>query len=65
MFDEELYDDEQVQIIGRCEECGELIFDNSGDIYMDGEGNCFCSLECCHNYYGIHQPEECLVMLED
>jgi hypothetical protein len=65
MFDEELYDDEQVQIIGRCEECGELIFDNSGDIYMDGEGNYFCCDSCAMTFHGIYQPEECIVMLED
>ena len=65
MFDEEFYDDEQAQVIGRCEECGEFIYDNSGEMYVDGEMNYFCSIECCHAYYGIHQPEECLVMLED
>lgn len=65
MFNEELYDNEQVKVIARCEECGELIYDNSGDMYIDYENNFFCSLECCHNFYGIKQPEECLVMLED
>lgn len=65
MFDEELYDNEQAQVIARCEECGNLIYDDSGEMYMDNEGNYFCCLECALNYYGIHQPEECLVMLED
>lgn len=65
MFDEEFYDIDKAQPIARCEECGELIYDNSGDMYVDTENNYFCSLECALNYYGIHQPEECLVMLED
>ena len=65
MFDEEFYDNEQAQVIARCEECGNLIYDNSGEMYTDYENNFFCSLECCHAHYGIHQPEECLVMLED
>ena len=65
MFDEEFYDDEQAQVIGRCAECGELIYDNSGDMYVDDEMNYFCCLECALYAHGIHQPEECLVMLED
>ena len=39
MFDEEFYDNEQAQVIARCEECGNLIYDDSGDMYMDNEGN--------------------------
>lgn len=65
MFNEEFYDNEQAQVIGRCEECGELIYDNSGDMYVDYENNFFCCQECAMQHYGIHQPEECLVMLED
>lgn len=65
MFDEEFYDNEQPQVIGRCEECHDLIYDDSGEMYMDNEGNYFCCLECALSFYGIHQPEECLVMLED
>lgn len=65
MFDEEFYDNEQAQVIARCEECGELIYDNSGDMYVDNEGNYFCCLDCALYFYGLRQPEECLVLLED
>ena len=65
MFDEEFYDNEQAKVIGRCEECGEFIYDDSGEMYVDGEMNYFCCASCAMTYYGIHQPEECLVMLED
>lgn len=57
MFDEEF----DYEPIARCEECGELIYDNSEEIYMDANGNYFCSLECCHNFYGIHVAEDCLI----
>ena len=65
MFDEEFYDNEQAQVIARCEECGNLIYDDSGDMYMDNDGNYFCCQDCAMNFYGLHQPDECLVMLED
>lgn len=65
MFDEEFYDNEQAQVIARCEECGALIYDDSGEMYVDGDMNYFCCAPCAMTYYGIHQPEECLVMLED
>lgn len=65
MYDEEFYDNAQSQVIARCEECGELIYDDSGEMYMDGDGNYFCCASCAMTFYGIYQPEECLVMLED
>lgn len=61
MFDEELYEDENAQPIARCVECGELIYDNNKEVYMDCEGNYFCSLDCSLNFYGIHQSEDCYV----
>lgn len=65
MFDEEFYDNEQAQVIGRCEECGALIYDDSGEMYMDSDNNYFCCASCAMTFHGIYQPEECLVMLED
>lgn len=65
MFDEEFYDNEQAQVIARCEMCGELIYDDSGEMWVDFENNFFCCQDCAMNFYGLHQPEECLVMLED
>jgi formylmethanofuran dehydrogenase subunit E len=57
MFDEEF----EYQPIARCDECGELIYDDSAEIYVDNDGNYFCELECALNYYGIHKAEDCLV----
>jgi len=54
------YDGEQMAI-ARCEECGELIFDDSDAVYTDCEGNYFCSLDCALNFYGIAKAEDCLV----
>ena len=65
MFDEEFYNEAPGQPIARCAECGELIYDDSGEMYVDSEMNYYCCLECALYAHGIHQPEECLVMLED
>lgn len=43
--------------IGRCETCGELIYDNNDDFYMDEHGNYFCCLDCSLSYYGIFKGE--------
>ena len=61
MFDEEFDYEEKSQPIARCCECQELIYDDSAEIYMDNDGNYFCSLECSLNFYGIHAAEDCLV----
>lgn len=53
--------EEKAQPIARCVECGELIYDDSDEIYMDCDGNYFCSLDCSLNFYGIHKAEYCLV----
>lgn len=57
MFDEEFNYEEKAQPIARCVECQELIYDNSDEIYLDGEGNYFCCQECAMRYYGIHPAE--------
>lgn len=57
MFDEEF----DYEPIARCEECGDLIYDNSEEIYMDADGNYFCCRECVDSFYGIHKAEDCLV----
>ena len=61
MFDEEFDYEEKSQPIARCDECGELIYDDSYEIYMDCKGNYFCSLDCSLAHYGIHKAEDCLV----
>lgn len=44
--------------IARCEECGEDIYDDSNETYIDDEGNYFCCLECACRYYGIRKSED-------
>lgn len=53
--------DEEVMQIGVCEECRDEVFDDNNEIYIDDEGNMFCSLECALLYHGIHKSEDCLV----
>ena len=61
MIDDELeYCNEKSIQIARCEECGEPIYDNSDEIYIDEDNNYFCCLVCALNHYGIHQPEDVL-----
>ena len=43
MFDDEFNYDES-RAIARCSECGELIYDDSNEIYMDCKGNYFTCL---------------------
>ena len=54
-----LYEEEGVRQIAQCCECEEEIFDDSPDVYIDDEGNYFCSLECALNFYGIRKSEDC------
>ena len=61
MFDEKFDYEEEQQPIGRCAECGELIYDDSDEIYLDNEQNYFCGIECALNFWGIHKAEDCLV----
>lgn len=54
MFDEELYDnDEEVDIIAHCEDCGKPIYEDSRTAYIDENYNYFCDLDCVLNYYGV------------
>ena len=57
--DNEQIEDES-QANGRCEECGELIYDDNYDAYINGLGEHFCSLECVLSYYGIRRVDDCL-----
>lgn len=61
MFENE-YDIEQTESeatpIARCADCGELIYDEGNDAYVDGEKNYFCSLECALRFYDISIIEE-------
>ena len=59
-YDEELELDESEaeKPIGRCEECGELIYEDNEDAYIDDEGNYFCCLQCALDYYYIKRVDE-------
>ena len=49
---------EENKLLGNCEECGDSIYSEySGDAYQTDEGELFCSLECCHDYYGIRSVD--------
>ena len=61
MFNEEFNYEEKSEPIARCVECGELVYDDSDEIYMDCDGNYFCSLDCSLSFYCIHKAEDCLV----
>ena len=65
MFDNEYnYDDEldesteEENPIARCEECDELIYEDSEDAYIDDEGNYYCCLQCALNHYSIRQVNQ-------
>ena len=45
------------KVIGRCEKCGEHIYDN-GAIWIDDNNNKFCSEECAEEYYGIKEMDD-------
>ena len=48
---------DDVRILGYCEECGFTITDDMEDYYCDDDGNKFCCNECIMDYYGIHKLE--------
>ena len=52
--------DEEPDVIGRCEECGELIYEDNYDAYVSESGDYFCDLECLLNYYHIRRADDCL-----
>lgn len=60
MYDEEpiFLEEDEEHAIARCEECGELVYEDNKEIYTDDEGNFFCSLECALGYYSIRKVDE-------
>lgn len=60
IFDEEFNDCDITlsRPIAVCEECGELIYDNSSEMYIDEDNNYFCCLACALNHYGIRKIED-------
>lgn len=48
--------DEDVKIIAYCEECRNAIYQDD-DVYIDDDGNYFCSVECVLGYHKITKVE--------
>lgn len=60
IYDEEFNECEEDdnKAIARCEECGELIYEDSDDAYIDDDGNYFCNLRCALNYYSLRKIDD-------
>ena len=59
------YDNDESLPIARCEECGEIIFDDNKEVYVNDDGEYFCGLECVLGFYGVHLSEDCMVFNDD
>ena len=57
MFD---FNEEEGRIIGTCECCGERIYDDNQEIYIDNNQNYFCCLDCALQAHGISLSEDYL-----
>ena len=55
------YEEDDSNAIARCEECGELIYEDNDDIYISEDGYFFCCLECALRFYGIQKAEDNMV----
>lgn len=55
-----MYNDynEEVRSIARCAECESTIYDDNEEVYIDGNGNYFCCLDCAMYYHGISKSED-------
>lgn len=56
------YEEDDSNAIARCEECGELIYEDNDDIYISEDGYFFCCLECALRFYGIQKAEDNMVL---
>lgn len=59
------YEEGDSNVIARCEECGELIYEDNDDIYISEDGYFFCCLECAMRFYGIYKAEDNMVLNKD
>lgn len=64
VYDEEFneFEEDDSNAIARCEECGELIYEDNDDIYISEDGYFFCCLECALRFYGIQKAEDNMVL---
>ena len=54
------YEEDDSNAIARCEECGELIYEDNDDVYIDDDGNYFCGLRCALSYYSLRKIDDYL-----
>ncbi|MEG1441566.1 MAG: hypothetical protein RSB38_08740 [Oscillospiraceae bacterium] len=47
-----LYSETSAKLISGCQYCGTEIYDD-GYEYIKSADGIFCTLDCCHEYYGI------------
>lgn len=49
--------DDEIRVLGYCEECGAQITDECDSIYVDTEGRYFDSVDCVMEFYDITKIE--------
>ena len=52
---------DEVKPIARCENCGEIIYDDNKNVYINDDGEYFCELSCVFEFYGVRLSEDCMV----
>lgn len=48
-----MWAEEEIRILGYCEECGRAITGDDTEMYIDKDGYHFCSVECVLEHYDI------------
>ena len=51
--------------IARCENCGEIIYDDNKNVYVNDDGEYFCDISCVFEFYSIRLSEDCMVTNDD
>lgn len=49
--------DNEVRILGYCEECDSIITENDNEAFVDEEGNYYCCIDCVLEHYAITRLE--------
>lgn len=50
-------DEREVRIFGYCAECNDEVTDESGEYYVNDDGEVFCCLDCCLEHYCVTKVE--------
>ena len=56
---------DEIRPVARCENCGEIIYDNNKNVYINDDGEYFCELSCVFEFYGVYLSEDCMVTNDD